>query len=137
MPPTWDEVFSFPLPRDPAGAEITLTVIEARLFMEDEARGRVALPLCAMPLDGVLLEWVPVSPARDYVKPMDALVVVHAARDGAPPFEAPRSGYVDPPPWDTQEVTQEDFWRLPPALRPPPEESRGFAGIFEDFFAVR
>jgi hypothetical protein len=102
--------------------------------MSEEARGQISIPLSLLPIDAVLMEWIPLKPSREGVEPMEALIVAHLTTAGRIPFEAPRGGYAADPPWEGPEVSQDDFWRLPTECRPPADERRGLEPIFAEFF---
>jgi hypothetical protein len=125
---------TFQLPPTAAEATIDLTFLESRLFLLEEPRGQIVLPINVLPADAVLIEWVPLVPMRDGISPMEALILAHLTTMGAAPFDAPRGGYTADPPWEAPDVTSEDFWRIPPGHRPPEEGNRGLAPIFTEFF---
>lgn len=134
LPPFWPEILTFALPASASNATLTLTFIESRLFMLEEIRGRITLPLSLLPIDAVLMEWVPLVPAREGLEPMEALIVAHLTTAPGRPFSAPRGGYAADRPSEARDVTRDDFWRLPSECRPPADEDRGTYSIFEECF---
>jgi hypothetical protein len=106
--------------------------------MLDEARGQISIPVAIFPADEVLVAWIPLNPTREGLPLMEALVQVHYSTRGKGLFEAPQAaGYAEDPPWESRDVLPDDYWRLPPEIRPLEEEQHGMSAVFSEFFNGR
>jgi hypothetical protein len=103
---------------------------ESRLFMEDEILGKVFIPIAVIPVNAVVIEWVPLGSMRPAPGPVDALLVLHLDMIGHKAFDGTRAPFLEAPPWDATEVADVDTVKLPKGLRPPePEREDALAAV--------
>jgi hypothetical protein len=87
--------------------------------MREEGFGSLRIPLSLIPIDTVLIEWIPVSISREGLSAISALLMLHLCEEGSRPWAAKRGSFSEVPEWPVVSVTEQDLKRIDIKYRSP------------------